>query len=166
MNGFTEHQTPEASETQARRDVIFTWEQAEQMLPLVRHIIKDLLESQDRLFRFEIEKESLDQRRHSLDWPQRSRRYQLGEEISREHKRIRAISNELLDLGVVLVDLELGQTGFPTVVNNRRALFSWRPGDGGIENWHFAQTTQRRPVPESWKEGQKDARVKRKKSAK
>ena len=34
---------------------------------------------------------------------------------------------ELEALGLALIDPDLCQVGFPTMVNNRKAFFSWRP---------------------------------------
>lgn len=154
MNGFTEHQASGASEAKGRRDVIFTWEQAQRMMPLVRQIVDDIITAQEQLDSFCKEKADLDRRRHSLDWPQRSRRYQLGEEIDLVRVHLRENCTELEDLGVTLIDIALGQIGFQTVVNNRRAYFSWRPGDENVDHWHFARNTIRRTVPDSWKEGE------------
>ena len=45
---------------------------------------------------------------------------------------------EMEILGVSLLDSAEGRVGFPTVVNGRKAFFSWRPGDDGVRHWHFA----------------------------
>jgi hypothetical protein len=57
-------------------------------------------------------------------------------------------------LGVVLLDAELGLVGFPTLVNNQRAYFAWKPGDEGIDFWQFADASRRRSVPAAWKDVQ------------
>ena len=40
--------------------------------------------------------------------------------------------------------------GFPTIVNNRPAYFSWIPGDEALRFWHFADEIARRPIPPAW----------------
>ena len=43
-----------------------------------------------------------------------------------------------------------GLVGFPTVVNDRPAYFSWRPGEAKLAYWNYADDLLRRPVPEAW----------------
>ncbi len=152
MNGFTEHQASGASESAGRRDMILTWATAQDMLPLVGHIVGDIRESHHNLQKLRLEKEGLDQRRRTLAWPDRARRYEVGEEITRQEARLHAACEELHALGLTLIDVETGQVGFPTIVNNRRAFFSWRPGEEGVHFWHFAEDQARRTVPPAWKE--------------
>src|SRR5688572_27773668 len=95
MNGFTEHQASGASESPGRRDTILTWATAQDMLPLVGQIVSDIVTVRQRLDRLHPEKEGLDRRRHKLEWPERSRRYQLSEEITREEARLGTAREEL-----------------------------------------------------------------------
>jgi hypothetical protein len=120
------------------------------MLPLVRRIVDDLVSSRDRLRRLLPEMDCLDRRRRELAWPQRSRRYTLREQIADEEQNATQASTELDSLGLVLIDSELGQVGFPTMVNNRKAFFSWRPGEETVYFWHFADDADRRSIPVSW----------------
>jgi hypothetical protein len=152
MSGFTEHQASDASEASGRRDVVLTWATAQSMLPLVRRIVADVVETTGLLLRLEPEKDRLDRRRHQLDWPERSRRYQLGEEIRTTGARLVEARTELEALGVVVIDALEGQIGFPTIVNNRRAFFSWRTSEEEIGTWHYADSRQRRVIPHAWKE--------------
>jgi hypothetical protein len=120
------------------------------MLPLVRQIVADWMERQQRLSRLYPEKDRLDRQRRTLDWPNRSRRYHLQEEIANaEQERDQALA-EMDRLGLAVIDVDLGQVGFPTMVNNRRAFFSWRPGEETIQFWHFADDLDRRPIPSVW----------------
>lgn len=127
-----------------------TWGVACRMLPLVRPIVAEILEHQDRLNHLQPEKDRLDRNRRNLDWPERSRRYGLQEEIVREDMGIAANLAELDSLALTLVDPTLGQVGFPTVVNNRKAFFSWLPGEETIEHWHYCDDLDRREIPASW----------------
>ena len=58
--------------------------------------------------------------------------------------------DELQTLGVSLLDAEEGRVGFPTMVNNRPAYFTWRPGEDGLHSWQFAEESVCRPIPLSW----------------
>jgi hypothetical protein len=150
MSGSTENRAPGASEKSGAQGVAFTWTVAQRMLPLVGRIAADVLQHRRTLTRMHLEKDRLDRKRHSLAWPERARRYQLDEDIATEERKLREVVAELESLGVVLVDPRAGQVGFPTFVNDRSAFFSWRPGEEGPLYWHFADDTERRPVPASW----------------
>src|SRR5262245_5388766 len=152
MNGFTEHQASGASEASKNHGAVLTWAAAQSMLPLVRRIVADIVQRGEQLARLRPEKDRLDHQRLALDWPQRLRRYTLGEEIKTLEALLHEARLELDALCVTLVDAEIGQVGFPTIVNNRRAFFSWRADDEGIDFWHFVENCHRRPVPPAWKD--------------
>jgi hypothetical protein len=150
MSGSTENRASGASEKAGGQGAAFTWNVAQRMLPLVGRIVGDVLQHRRSLTRMHLEKNRLDRNRRSLTWPERSRRYQLDEEIAAEERKMREALAELEALGVALIDPRFGQVGFPTVVNDRSAFFSWRPGEDGPQYWHFADDTDRRPVPSVW----------------
>ncbi len=150
MNGSTENRTSGSFERGSGHDSVLTWMTACRMLPLVRHIVDDLMSSRERLARLLPEKDRLDRHRRELVWTERSRRYALQEQIAEEERNAIQASSELDGLGLVLIDAELGQVGFPTMVNNRKAFFSWRPGEELISYWHFVDDAERRAIPTSW----------------
>jgi hypothetical protein len=152
MSGFTDFQASGASETSGLSDVVMTWETAQSMIPLVRHIVADVLCHSERIGQLQPERDRLDRKRHGLQWPERQRRYQVTEELTRAEEDLLNARSELAGLGVVLLDDVAGQVGFPTMVNNRRAFFSWRTGEDRVASWHYADNLRRRPVPEEWKE--------------
>ena len=150
MSGSTENRTSGAFEKSGGPSTTFTWQAAQRRLPLVRHIVNELVQLQQRLAHMQAEKDHLDENRRALAWPARSRRSQLEEEIAAVDQNRRGVLSELEGLGVVLVAADEGRVGFPTQVNNRPAFFSWRPGDEGLLHWHFADDPTRQPIPESW----------------
>jgi hypothetical protein len=150
MNGSTENAAHGAPETPERRDVVVNLATARGMLPLVRQIVADVLHHQRRLAELLPEQQHLDRRRRTLSWPERSRRYQVQEEAVAAERNLQEALAELAGLGVVLVEPGEGQVGFPTVVNGRRAYFSWRQGEDGVHFWHFPEQNVRRPIPASW----------------
>jgi hypothetical protein len=123
---------------------------ARRMLPLVQRIVEDILADQNALERLQPEQERLQRQRRELRWPERQRRYQLQEEISNLEHHLQEAALELQGLALTLLDGRAGRIGFPTIVNDRRAYFSWRPGEDTIRSWHFAEETVCRPIPASW----------------
>ena len=142
--------TSSASEKPERREKVLTLTTARQMLPLVRRIVIDLVDSQRRLSKLNPEHARLERQRHTLSWPERSRRYELQEEVATLERTLGDALAEVEILGVTLLDSAEGRVGFPTIVNGRKAFFSWRPGEDEVRNWHFASENSLRTIPTSW----------------
>jgi len=152
MSGSTEHWASGASERSGRREVVLNLGTARRMLPLVAHIVADLLERQRRQERLAVERDRLEQKRRSLSWSEQKQIYRLQDEIKEQEQGIAAACDELDQLGVALIEPAEGRVGLPTVVNGHLAYFSWRPGDEGLRHWHFAGEMVRRTIPASWKD--------------
>jgi hypothetical protein len=150
MNGSTGNKASGASESPDRGEVFLSLSMAQRMVPLVQRIVEDVLHNQQVLERLHPEQEKLDRQRRHLDWPQRQKRYQLREEVSQAEHALQESLDEMQSLGVALLDPDIGRVGFPTLVNDRRAYFSWRPGEEGLNSWHFAGENVCRPIPNSW----------------
>ena len=150
MNGSTENTAHGASERPSREERMVDLATARRMVPLVRHIVADLLQQGGRLQELKPEQERLERKRRSLTWPERKRRYHLQEEVEGVERALQGTTAELESLGVRLLDPVVGRVGFPTLVNDHRAFFSWRPGEDGLHFWHFAGETVRRQIPPTW----------------
>jgi len=150
MNGYKGYQASDASENPERGDAVLSLQTAERMLPLVQRIVDDFLVSRNHLARLQPEEAKLDRARRHLDWPARQRRYSLKEEVAAAEHGVHGAREELELLGVVILDPTLGRVGFPTIVNNRKAFFSWQPGEERLHSWHFAEERQCRPIPPAW----------------
>jgi hypothetical protein len=150
MNGSTENTAFGASESPEPRETAMSLGTAREMLPLVKHVVADILHQQAILTRLQPEQSLLDEQRRKLAWPARQRRYQIREEVAAAEHELQTALAELQVLGVSLLDSDTGRIGFPTLVNDRRAYFSWKPGEEGIRSWHFVEETADRPIPASW----------------
>jgi hypothetical protein len=150
MSGFIENRAHGASERPGQHDQMLTWNTSAAMLPLVGRIAQDIARNRERLGEVRAERARLEARRHTLAWAERARRYELQEEVVRLEGEINRNVSELDALGVILLDQVRGLVGFPTIVNDRRAFFSWQPGEQGLLFWNFANDLIRRPVPENW----------------
>jgi hypothetical protein len=150
MNSFSGNTASNASERPQRRETAMTLIIARRMLPLVRRIVADILQDQAALRSLRPEQDRLDRHRRELVWAERQRRYQLREEIAALERHRQLALDELQGLGLTLLDANLGRVGFPTIVNERRAYFSWKPGEENISTWHFNEETACRPIPSAW----------------
>lgn len=150
MSGSTGNKASGASESPDHSEIFLSLSMAQRMLPLVQRIVEDVLHNQQVLERLHPEQEKLDRQRRHLAWPDRQKRYQLREEVNQSERSLQESLDEMQGLGVALLDPEIGRVGFPTLVNDRRAFFSWRPGEDGLHSWHFAGENVCRPIPSSW----------------
>jgi hypothetical protein len=149
MNGSTGNKASDASE-RPEGEVFLSLSTAQRMLPLVQRIVEDILSRQKDLNRLQAEHSRLERRRRQLDWPERQRRYQIQEEITAGERGLYEAHDEMQGLGLSLLDADVGRVGFPTLVNDRRAFFSWKPGEDALQSWHFAEESACRPIPAAW----------------
>ena len=133
-----------------RPDKVLNLRTVQKMLPLVQQIVADLLRRRRELGRLNPEQDRLERHKRTLSWQQRKERYLIQEEIALQDRGVQDAIDELLGLGVVMLDTELGRVGFPTLVNNRAAYFTWRPGEEGLSSWQFAEENVARPIPQAW----------------
>ncbi len=150
MIGSAENTASSAFEDSGRREVVLDLATGNRMLLLVRRIVTDIQNQSRILARMRPEQDRLDRGRRTLSWPERQRRYQIREEVADAEQALQDALAELEVLSVTLLDPLSGQVGLPTLVNDKRAFFSWKPGEEGLSFWHFAGEEQRRPIPASW----------------
>jgi hypothetical protein len=159
MSGSIENRALGAAEHIGDHERILTWQTCQAMLPLVRHIARDIVSLHQLLLLQRRELEDLDHKRRTLAWVQRARRYQLHEEIAANEANLKAVIQELEGLGLALLDEQVGLIGFPTLVNQRRAFFCWQPEEPAVGYWNYAGDFVRRPVPEEWTRPESEPRM-------
>jgi hypothetical protein len=123
------------------------------MLPLVRSIVQDIVDTRQKLAHLSGEQDVLDRERRSLTWESRRRRYSVADELTNANKAYTSAVGELSQLGVSLVDDTTGSVEFPTRINGRAAAFSWHMGEDGVRFWRYSGEEQRRPIPVDWQPG-------------
>ncbi len=150
MNGYPKRAS-RPSRSQDRPAIVLDLPTVRKMLPLIRHIVGDLLDVEQKLTVLLWERDGLDRNRRTLSWPERQRRYFVLDEVAKHEQRRKDAVGELKGLGVIVLDVAHGRVGFPTIVNTKPAFFSWRPGEDEVLYWHFAgDDDRRRPIPVSW----------------
>lgn len=150
MSGSTGNRASDAPQQLNRRDRIMNLTTARNMLPLVSRIVADILDLQYDYEMLEPEASRLDRQRKDLSWPERQRRYVIHDEMQQLEQKMQDTIMELHELGVALIDPDIGRIGFPTLVNNRPAFFAWWPGEEEVSQWHFATDLRCRSIPPSW----------------
>ena len=133
-----------------RKDVNLDLGTARLMLPYVRSIVTDVVQTQETLEKLSPEQEALDDTRRNLSWTHRQRRYAVHDEIRKAEENLTTAVSELDALGVKLADPANGAVDFPTRINGRPAAFTWKLGEEALHFWHYAGEDLRRPIPLDW----------------
>jgi hypothetical protein len=123
------------------------------MLPLVKSIVRDIVDRRSELNKLHPERDTLERHRRDLSWGERARRYHIQDEIVAAEGAYKQAVSELRDLGLSLVDVASGRVAFPTRINGRPAVFTWEPGEDSVQYWGYEDEDLRRPIPAEWVPG-------------
>jgi len=122
----------------ASRKRLFTVEEANQRLPLVRAILTDIVklyedvhDRRDRLTR--VRQASSGTKTPSMYSEEVQ---QIEEELEKDIQRLEEFANELEQLGVELKDPMMGLVDFRTLFEGREVYLCWRLGEEEITHWH------------------------------
>lgn len=118
----------------SRMQRLFTVDEANKTLPLVRRIVEDVVR-QHRVWREKILELDLVASSARLDEP-RDRAEQLEREAQALAREIDGYQRELEELGILLKDRRLGLVDFPSEIGGRRVLLCWRLGEAEVQFWH------------------------------
>jgi hypothetical protein len=112
---------------------LFTVEQANATLPLVRRIVEDIV-VQYRLWNEKLLEIDL------VAASGRAADAEIGERLSHEAqaiaREIDGFDRELAQLGIQLKDRGLGLIDFPSAMGDRPILLCWRLGEPDVAFWH------------------------------
>ena len=122
----------------ASRKRLFTVEEANQRLPLVRAIVADIAKLYEDV---QERRERLNHVRQSSSGVQSPTLYSeevrhIEEELEKDIERLEGFANELEDLGVELKDPVMGLVDFRTIFEGREVYLCWRLGEEEIAHWH------------------------------
>lgn len=113
---------------------LYTVEQANATLPLVRRIVEDIVVNhqrwRERILEFDLLSSAV-----RADAPD-GRSTQLEREAQALARDIDAFERELADLGITLKDRRLGLIDFPAVIEGREVWLCWRLGEPDIRFYH------------------------------
>ena len=129
---------------------LFTIDEANRALPLVRRIVADLRDEyhtwRELMARYEIiaagTRAYLGEDQYEVD---------LRHELAERATRLDGLLDELKAVGCELKDFELGLVDFYALLDDRLVFLCWRLGEPRIEYWHEvdAGIAGRQPVDET-----------------
>lgn len=122
----------------ANTDVrLFTREEAEKTLPLVRVIVRDIVRDYEEYTRKSQELNARTVRQSAAITKEEMKAlHELEEVVGALKKRIAEAGMELDKLGIELKDCQLGLIDFPTKIGNEVAYLCWKHGEEHIGFWH------------------------------
>jgi hypothetical protein len=153
MSGSSNKRASESAGKPKKKPVSIDLSTARQMLPLVRSIVRDIVDQKQKLTDLTNEQNLLDSERRSLTWESRRRRYLVSDERSRTEQSYTNAMGELDGLGVSLADADAGRVDFPTRINGRPAAFTWEVNEATVGFWKYVGEEDRRPIPADWQPG-------------
>jgi hypothetical protein len=116
---------------------IFTVEQANAALPLVRSITTDLVrlsrEVMERRERLSLLNAG---RKASSDDPYSAELAQIEEELEKDSEQLREYVEELRALGVEPKSGPEGLIDFPAMMDDRLVFLCWKLGESEVTHWH------------------------------
>ena len=131
-------------------EILFSLEQANAMLPLLRLIVADISLSHRELSERRLQLHRLVRRRDGA----KAQVYSDEVEETRadlrvETEQLEELIRELENLGVILRSAYDGIVNFPTVMRDQAAYYCWKMGELDVSHWHLPNETysQRRPLP-------------------
>ena len=128
--------SPSAATPDAGRK-LFTVEEANASLPLVRAIVQDVVdlarevvERRERLAALKAGRKQASRNVYSDELAQ------VGTELEHDRERLMEFAQELLALGVELKDVMTGLVDFPARKDDRIVYLCWKLGEPDVAYWH------------------------------
>lgn len=117
---------------------LFTIDEANQRIPLVRAIVQDIVDMYRDLSE---RRERLENVKRIRGQSQTGRMYseeldQIEADVERDEEKLMGFVQELSDLGVELKDPRTGLIDFPAQLDDRVVYLCWKLGENDIEHWH------------------------------
>ena len=126
---------------------LFTLEEAERTLPLVRRIVQDLTREYPG-WRAAVSRYELLSGGARAEWGETGELLAAREEVTRHADRINRFLQELESIGCVFKGFDAGLVDFYSLREDRPVFLCWRLGEERITHWHEidAGFTGRQPI--------------------
>ena len=116
---------------------LFTVEQANAVLPLVRAITQDLVQlSREVIERRERLALLSGGRKSTAKDPDSEELRQIEEELDKDSEQLEVYAEELRELGVEPKSGTEGLVDFPSLMDGRIVLLCWKLGETEVTHWH------------------------------
>lgn len=113
----------------------FTVEQANRMLPLVKAIVKDIVELAAEFRSREERLARISMAERGMDEAHKEEVRQMRSDLAKDAARIEELNDELRELGVEFKGWD-GLVDFPSIRDGREVYLCWRLGEPEVRYWH------------------------------
>ena len=126
---------------------IFTLDEADRTLPLVRRIVVDL-QNEYALWRAAVGEFELATAGSRIDGPEAAEVASREREVAALAERVAALLDELESIGCIMKGIEAGLVDFYALRDDRLIYLCWRLGEPRITHWHDIDSgvDGRRPI--------------------
>ncbi len=114
---------------------LFTLEEAEATLPLVRRIVADV-QLEYPIWRTAIQRYEIEASGVRAEWGEPAELVRMRDEATASAERISHYLGELEAVGCVLKGFESGTVDFYSLRDDRVVFLCWDPGEDRIAHWH------------------------------
>ncbi len=131
-----------------KRPKVFTVQEANATLPLVRAIVGDLVRLGKEVYERRRRLAALLEGRLSEENdPYREELVQIERELAKDNRQLREYADELRQLGILSTGSTEGWVDFPTVIDGRNVFLCWRYGEREVLHWHARRADHRHRLP-------------------
>ncbi len=119
----------------------FTVEEANLRLPLIKRIVRDIVDLYKDVYSRRERLQEIRFRRSKSDDGASLYRDEVSEiekELDRDVRKLEEFVEELRDLKVQLKDPARGLVDFPSMMDDREVLLCWELGEADVTHWHEA----------------------------
>ncbi|MEM8875509.1 MAG: DUF2203 family protein [Planctomycetota bacterium] len=123
-----------------RQQRLFTPQQANQTLPLVRRIVDDLRHEHAAA-------KKLHDELCTVPLMDRGQRRRIGRQLTRSVRKLELFVEEIRSIGADVVDYRTATVEFAARIDDRPVVLSWRPGEERVDHWReLTAEDQRLPL--------------------
>lgn len=116
---------------------LFTIDEANAMLPLVKAIVRDLAELSQRVIERRHRVTQLAEGREPIPGdPYAEELAQIQQDLEKDTEQLRQYARELHELGVEPKSGPEGLVDFPSLMDGRIVYLCWRLGEPEVAHWH------------------------------
>ena len=116
------------------RSRILSLEEANQMLPLLDKIVRDIMATWDEIIRKRTELECLEKNPDGVSVLDEAQG--LKSDLNRLIDRINSYIREVEQLGCFVEEFKRGIVNFPSLYVGRKVFLCWKPGEPEVHHWH------------------------------
>jgi len=121
---------------------ILSLEETNRMLPLLRKIVRDIMEHWNLIIAKRAELESFEKAQEGAANPSaQARLHEIKQELNTMIDKINQYIKEVESLGCFVEEFKRGIVNFPSLYHGRKVFLCWHPEEEKVSHWHELDET-------------------------